>query len=151
MLAWLSVLIVPCTVASSGQTISAAPTASTEIEVDNAHHQESSTYQVASPNHHDNDSDRGGAKALVETNDECHGGHDTAGPMESGCCCDVTALSGTGTVAEKLQQFSTVFLVSVDQNVIQPQYQVRVVSEYHGPPGHRSSPPIYLSTQRFRI
>ncbi len=152
ILAWLSVLIVPCTVAVSGQSFS-TPTVNAVVEADNTHHPKSSGRQGESADqldgHGDHHSAQALVEALVEANDECHSGHAAAGPMESGCCCDVTVLSGTDN--EKPQQFAAVFEYPVDQLVAQLRQLTRVVSQYHGPPRHQSSPPVYLSTQRFRI
>lgn len=146
---WLSVLILPCTVALSDRNFSTVPTATAAIEVDHTHHHESSEHESVSADHHDGHSVHDGAKALIESNDECHGGHATAGPMESGCCCDVTALNGTDS--DKLKQFSTAYAVAVSQQAVIPQHVARVISLHHGRPKQQTSPPVYLSTQRFRI
>ena len=127
VLAWLGVLIAPCTVALSAQDFSVAPT----------------TFSASDADHHDRN------ETLVETNDECHGGHATLGPMESGCCCDVTVVSGADS--GNLPQYSTVFAAPIDQPVVQPRRRARVVFRYHGPSKYQSSQPVYLSTQRFRI
>lgn len=82
--------------------------------------------------------------------DDCHGAHSAATLSDDNCCCDVTT-AATGSDLQKLQNITVLYAAPATHDFLKLALFQTVIVQEHGPPLHETSPPVYLTTQRFRI
>ena len=86
------------------------------------------------------------AEALQQ---DCHGTHADADSVTPDCCCD--PLSITGGEAPKTQRADLVAATPLAHTLKLSLSLVTASDNVHPPPMADAGPPVYLSTQRFRI
>lgn len=80
---------------------------------------------------------------------DCHGTHADADSATPDCCCD--PLSITGGEAPKSQRVDMVAATPLAHTLMLTMSLVTACNNAHPPPLADTGPPVYLSTQRFRI
>ena len=112
VVAWLSIMAMPCTVLAASPTYVDLPVAET-------------------------------------SQPDCHGTHADAESTASNCCCDL--LSVTGGEAPKNQRVDLVAVSPLAHSLVPTFSFATVIFRAHPPPQADAEPPVYLTTQRFRI
>ena len=80
---------------------------------------------------------------------DCHGAHTEADSATPNCCCD--PLSITGGEAPKTQRADLVAATPLAHTLMLTLSIVTATDSAHPPPQADAGPPVYLTTQRFRI
>lgn len=91
------------------------------------------------------------AEVLVAESSQpiCHGTHADAESTLPNCCCD--PLSITGGETPKIQRVDLVAVPPLTHSFVSTFELATVFFSAHPPPPTDPGPPVYLTTQRFRI
>lgn len=88
-------------------------------------------------------------ESLIETHDNCPSAKNDTPMAAEDCCCEVDAVRTNDTP----QVFKSIPWVAVTVEIpidLRPMPTAHVIQSQR-PPTHETSPPVYLTTQRFRI
>jgi hypothetical protein len=88
-------------------------------------------------------------EVLVETHEDCPSAKDDNAMTADECCCEVSAV-----IKPETSQFAKTIVLVAIPITIPFDFKPRVVAQSFdalGIPLHETSPPVYLTTQRFRI
>ena len=88
-------------------------------------------------------------EVLVETHEDCPSAKDDAAMTADECCCEISAI-----IKPETSQFAKSMVLVAIPITIPFDFKPRVVPQAAGESEillHETSPPVYLTTQRFRI